>query len=973
MGERRARNRRPKYRTPIACGLAALLVLPVLVPRPSLGAGSSYDTLAARLSVLVNQRTLLLDRIAAADGLVGSRALADLLGTLRSPLDAQAVQARRFAEAWSKIPSPTPTPRDPAFYRGAEAGVMAGSGQPVDAANGSAHAVGSATSDSVQLDYLAGEADAPIETAPRLPPIYDALSTAQDPAPLREIGDGSADLLLRAVAPQAVASSLPALAVTAPPWTAPTLVHGAAAASAYSEALGALAPSLGLVETPASLPSTGVNGAARPRTLADLRALLGHYQLPGTSGRGGSREGGGRGSITWELSAAVPIANGTTLQVQGSGTAANGQPGTQTYSVISSSKSTGGAAPSPLSARVDIASDGSAILTATTTLSDSTTLQLTARLPNVISDPKIAGALAAERPPLSALSDVLRAGDSVYAALTPLYQERAGVYQQALGVAMRANAALEQRWWDQTQRWDAYQTALGKWKQKRAAWRSYLARTHPGRRGFSLVPAASATPLGDFAPDASATPTPDTHLVTGPGPYEGGAPGRSGAPLGVGGGPAERVAALGEVTPIFVATDTPVPSASGTIAMTATNGLSGTTNLGVDSPTVTPSASDTASVTDTASATPSWSPTASSTATPAAVESSATATPSETPSTTVPGSANASSPSPTSTSLPGQPRGSQTATTTATDSPTPSDTVSASPTPAAGPTGPAVPVEADTAVPADSPTPSDTPRASATDSATPSASASPTATPSPSASATSTGVNEPPSATATPVVLLPDHSALLPPGPAPASVPPPGAEPQYVPLPAPLSPLPPWVDAPIAVTPTELRLFESDGPNAAGYASMTASQLIAGGALDNVSGYIPPLQGMITTLWGGSTPFQSFHPGVDIATAKDTPVHAAADGIVVYAGLAVPGQPTQSYGNCVVILHNAHISTMYGHMDMGQFGLQVQAGQVVRQGQVIGYEGQTGWATGPHVHFEMRLDNVQFDPLLLVSMSQITG
>jgi murein DD-endopeptidase MepM/ murein hydrolase activator NlpD len=53
--------------------------------------------------------------------------------------------------------------------------------------------------------------------------------------------------------------------------------------------------------------------------------------------------------------------------------------------------------------------------------------------------------------------------------------------------------------------------------------------------------------------------------------------------------------------------------------------------------------------------------------------------------------------------------------------------------------------------------------------------------------------------------------------------------------------------------------------------------------------------------------------------------------------------------------------------------LQVQAGQVVRQGQVIGYEGQTGWATGPHVHFEMRLDNVQFDPLLLISGSQITG
>ena len=163
------------------------------------------------------------------------------------------------------------------------------------------------------------------------------------------------------------------------------------------------------------------------------------------------------------------------------------------------------------------------------------------------------------------------------------------------------------------------------------------------------------------------------------------------------------------------------------------------------------------------------------------------------------------------------------------------------------------------------------------------------------------------------------------------------------------------------------------GLNANGYGSFTAAQLLAGGALDNVAGYQPPLQGVITTLWGGTTPWQSFHTGVDIAAPIDTPVHAAADGIVVYAGLAVPGEPTVSYGNCVVIMHNTHLSTLYGHMDMGLHGLLVRPGEVVRQGQVIGYEGQTGWATGPHVHFEMRLDNVQFDPLLLLNVRQITG
>jgi murein DD-endopeptidase MepM/ murein hydrolase activator NlpD len=60
-------------------------------------------------------------------------------------------------------------------------------------------------------------------------------------------------------------------------------------------------------------------------------------------------------------------------------------------------------------------------------------------------------------------------------------------------------------------------------------------------------------------------------------------------------------------------------------------------------------------------------------------------------------------------------------------------------------------------------------------------------------------------------------------------------------------------------------------------------------------------------------------------------------------------------------------------MQIGLHGLQVQVGQVVRQGQVLGFEGETGFATGPHVHFEMRLDNVQFDPLLLVNQNLITG
>jgi len=217
-----------------------------------------------------------------------------------------------------------------------------------------------------------------------------------------------------------------------------------------------------------------------------------------------------------------------------------------------------------------------------------------------------------------------------------------------------------------------------------------------------------------------------------------------------------------------------------------------------------------------------------------------------------------------------------------------------------------------------------------------------------------------------------DGPPLAPPGPPPAEVPSPGLEPQLEGLPPPVLPLPGWVDAPVAIyVAPHLQSAMVASLNAAGWADISYDQLLADGAMDGVSGYIPPLRGVITTLWGGSTPWQSFHPGLDIATDPDTPVVAAADGFVIYAGLAVPGDPTSSYGNCVMIQHNAVISTVYGHMDMGDHGLQVVVGQQVRRGQTIGYEGETGWATGYHVHFEMRVNNTQFNPELLVSEQQI--
>jgi len=204
----------------------------------------------------------------------------------------------------------------------------------------------------------------------------------------------------------------------------------------------------------------------------------------------------------------------------------------------------------------------------------------------------------------------------------------------------------------------------------------------------------------------------------------------------------------------------------------------------------------------------------------------------------------------------------------------------------------------------------------------------------------------------------------VPPGPA---APNPGLEPMGYALPTPPDAVPPWDGASL---PVSLSLVSyggiARGVNAAGYQHMTQDQVLAAGALDGVPSYIDPIKGIITTRFGGSTIFQAFHPGLDIANAKYTPIHAAAAGVVVWAGLAVPGDDHGSYGNCVIIRHNDHISTLYAHMDDQIHPLEVRAGDMVQQGQVIGYEGMTGWTTGPHLHFEVRVDNIQVDPRLLI-------
>ncbi len=96
------------------------------------------------------------------------------------------------------------------------------------------------------------------------------------------------------------------------------------------------------------------------------------------------------------------------------------------------------------------------------------------------------------------------------------------------------------------------------------------------------------------------------------------------------------------------------------------------------------------------------------------------------------------------------------------------------------------------------------------------------------------------------------------------------------------------------------------------------------------------------------------HQGVDYAAPTGTPIHAAGDGRIVFRGWQ------HGYGNVVIIDHGRHYSTLYGHMS--RFANE-KVGQRVHQGQTIGFVGMTGLATGPHLHYEFRVDGVHRNPL----------
>jgi murein DD-endopeptidase MepM/ murein hydrolase activator NlpD len=117
------------------------------------------------------------------------------------------------------------------------------------------------------------------------------------------------------------------------------------------------------------------------------------------------------------------------------------------------------------------------------------------------------------------------------------------------------------------------------------------------------------------------------------------------------------------------------------------------------------------------------------------------------------------------------------------------------------------------------------------------------------------------------------------------------------------------------------------------------------------SGIIWPAQGTVTSGFGYR--WGALHAGIDIANNQGTPVRAAKAGTVILAGW------NGGYGNCIVIDHGGGFSTLYGH----NVRLRVSEGQRVSQGELIADMGSTGNSTGPHSHFETRVNGTPRDPM----------
>ena len=126
-------------------------------------------------------------------------------------------------------------------------------------------------------------------------------------------------------------------------------------------------------------------------------------------------------------------------------------------------------------------------------------------------------------------------------------------------------------------------------------------------------------------------------------------------------------------------------------------------------------------------------------------------------------------------------------------------------------------------------------------------------------------------------------------------------------------------------------------------------------------GWRRPAGGYISAAYGVRTWLQSFHTGIDYAVSRLSPVFASQAGQVIKAGYAISGNPWSSYGMMIIVQHSWREASVYAHLDDSR-ALPVKVDDYVQRGQPIGFIGMTGFTSGPHLHFEIRLDKVPKNP-----------
>jgi murein DD-endopeptidase MepM/ murein hydrolase activator NlpD len=147
----------------------------------------------------------------------------------------------------------------------------------------------------------------------------------------------------------------------------------------------------------------------------------------------------------------------------------------------------------------------------------------------------------------------------------------------------------------------------------------------------------------------------------------------------------------------------------------------------------------------------------------------------------------------------------------------------------------------------------------------------------------------------------------------------------------------------------------------ADYLSQSNVHWIALKALEDEKGFLKPTSGRFADGFGPRiNPIsgkKEFHPGLDLAPGWRARVVAAQNGEVLFAGIRA------GYGRLIILDHGNGLTTRYGHLDQ----ILVKLHQTVLKGDLIGRVGMTGMATGPHLHFEVRLNNVPQNPLLYLT------